>query len=401
MKKGILLIGIFILILFGFQQYKQYKTINNDKGISNNVKEDNNIDNSKDPEIKKAKITLVGDFLFEQPFYDSINAGDNKDNYFKNVKKYFLDDDLSIGNMEVVIGNDKLTPSGTGFNFCAPKYIGDLVNTLDLEVLATANNHAYDRGREGMISTLEYFKNNSDILTVGTYLNDEDLNTKRILKINGIKFGFLSYTYGTNQKVDKEYLKYIGLYRDPDTKIVTEEYKNKIKKDVENLRNDVDVLIVIMHWGIEFTHTPNKEQEEMANYLNNLGVDIIMGSHSHSMEPIKWIGDSNKTLVYYSMGNFVSADDDVSRAGEDFDNAYQIGLLSTLDVRKNKDKIEIDNVKTKAIINYYDKNMRNFMLIPYEMYTEDYEKSHYRYEYNFNREFIKNMYEKVIAEEFR
>ena len=97
-----------------------------------------------------------------------------------------------------------------------------------------------------------------------------------------------------------------------------------------------------MHWGNEFTFTPNNEQKEMAKFLNELGVDIIVGSHSHNIQPIEVIGEDHKTLVYYSLGNFVSSDDDIARTKEGietFDNAYQVGLLSTLNVIKENDNI--------------------------------------------------------------
>ncbi len=396
-----LLIGLGIGFLY---VTKNYDLKDNNVNENNPSKEDDkNKDNDTDDK-RSAKVTLVGDFLFEQPFYDSIDKGDDINNYFKNVKKYFLDDDLSIGNMEVVIGNDSLKPSGVGFNFCAPEYIGDLVNTLDIEVLSTANNHTFDRGVEGINSSVNYFKNKTNIMTVGTHLTtatDADLNKLNIKEVNGIKFGFFAYTYGTNQVVPKEYRKFVNLFKDPDTKTMTEEYKDKITKEITSLRNEVDVVVAIVHWGIEFTHSPNNEQKEMAEFLNNLGVDIILGSHSHSIEPIEWIGDTHKTLVYYSLGNFVSADDDVSRAGEDFDNAYQVGLLSTLNVTKENNKITIDDIKTEPIINYYDKDLRNFELIPFSEYNSTYEISHYRYQYNFNRNFIQNMYNQVISEEYR
>lgn len=402
MKKNTIYIIVLMILLIAGMIILNYSSTNdlNEKKDNNHYEEGK----SEKNEVKTAKLTLVGDFLFEQPFYDSITNGDDKNNYFKNVKSYFDNDDLSIGNMEVVIGNDDLKSSGTGFNFCAPEYIGDLVNTLDLEVLSTANNHTFDRNKEGIDSTINYFKNKTDIMTVGTHAinsSNEDLAKLNILEINGIKFGFLAYTYGTNIKVPTELRKYVGLFKDPDTGTMTNEYKEKITNEVNTLRKEVDVLVVIMHWGIEFTHTPNSEQKNMAELLNSLGVDIIMGSHSHSIEPIEWIGDKHKTLVYYSMGNFVSADDDVSRAGEDFDNAYQVGLLSTLNITKNNNDISISDVKTEPIINYYDKNLRNFELIPLKMYTSEFETTHYRYKYNFNKSFIQNMYNKVISKEFR
>ncbi len=394
-KKSIL---VFIIIVIGlillFNSF-------NDKEVKENNEPFNKVEENNDKKENKAKLTLVGDFLFEQPFYDAKDAGDDINNYFKNVKQYFKDDDLSIGNMEVVIGNDDLKVSGTGFNFCAPSYIGDLVNTLDLQVLSTTNNHTFDRGIEGIKSTLNYFKNNTNIMTVGTYESVEDREKDRILDINGIKFGFLAYSYGTNITIPKEYRNLVGLFKNPDSKTITDNEKDTIKKEVSNLRSEVDVLIVIMHWGIEFTYSPNQEQKDMAKMLNELGVDIIMGSHSHSIEPIERIGDEHKTLVYYSMGNFVSADDDISRTGEEFDNAYQVGLLSTLNVTKEENNITIDNIKTEPIINYYDNNLRNFELIPLSSYTEEKETSHYRYKYNFNRNFIEKMYKDVIPEDFR
>ena len=170
------------------------------------------------------------------------------------------------------------------------------------------------------------------------------------------------------------------------------------------LKDEVDVVIVLMHWGKEFTYEPNDEQKEMAKFLNNLGVDIIVGSHSHNIQPIEIIGDEHQTLVYYSLGNFLSADDDIARTkiGEEtFDNAYQIGMLSTLEVILDEDEIEIQNIDTDLIVNYFDINMQNFELIPYEQYSEKYEKSHLRYSKGLNRDFIDNMYRTVIDEKYR
>ena len=353
---------------------------------------------------KEVKLTLVGDLLFEQPFYNAVDKGYDKNIYFNRIKSYFQDDDLSIGNMEVVIGNDKIKPSGTGFNFCAPEYIGDLVNTLDFQVLSTANNHAYDRDFEGIKSSIDYFKNKTNIKTVGTNYNgiDEDL----IIEKNGIKFGIMAYTYGTNQKPSNEYRKYINYFRNIDTKTVTNENKENIKNKINSLKEKADVLIAIMHWGKEFQYTTTKEQRDMAKFLNEEGIDIILGSHSHCIEPIEELVSStnHKTLVYYSMGNFVSADDDISRTPkgqETFDNAYQVGLLSTLKVTKNKNTIEISDIKTTPIVNYFDKKMNNFELIPFSEYSEEYEKNHYRYSYGLTSKFITDMYETVIDKKYR
>lgn len=360
--------------------------------------------NTDENDKKIAKLTFVGDLLFEQPYYDAISNGEDKDKYFNRVKEYFINDDISIGNMEVVIGNDKLKPSGTGYNFCAPEYIGDLVNTLSFEVLSTANNHAYDRGIDGIYSTIDYFKNNTDILTIGTYKTKEDRESIKLLEVNDIKFGFLAYTYGTNQKISNENSYMIAYYKDPIKNKITEEYKNIIKEEVENAKKISDVVIVLMHWGNEFTFTPNKEQKEMAIFLNELGVDIIVGSHSHNIEPIEIIGDEHKTLVYYSLGNFLSSDDDIARTKEGvetFDNAYQFGLLSKIEIVKENEIVEFQNINTELIINYFDNNMRNFELVPYKEYNEKYETTHYRYSKGLTKDFITEIYNNIISKDYQ
>lgn len=393
----ILIISIFGLFIYNILSKKE--NITNNKNNNLNINIPNNVEKEEN-NIKTAKLTLVGDFLYEEPYYNAINSGEDINNYFSLVKDYFKNDDLSIGNMEVVITDGTLEVSGEGFSFCAPEYIGKQVVDLGMDVLSTANNHSNDRGLEGRIATKKYFEDNSNILTVGTYDEKRDI-TKNIKEINGIKFGFLSYTYGTNVKVSENLRYSLGLFKDPDTKEFNDEYKELIKKEVNTLKDKVDCLIVLVHWGNEFTYQKHEEQTSLATYLNSLGVDIIVGGHSHSIQPIEWIkGDKYDTLVYYSLGNFVSADDDISRAGETFDNAYQFGILSQLEIKKENNNIEINNITTEPIINYYDNGLKNFLLIPYSKYTTDYEITHYRYQHNFTKEFVKTTYENVIDKEF-
>lgn len=352
---------------------------------------------------KKVKITLVGDILFESPLYKDLEQrNSNGDDYFSRInERFFSKDDLTLANMEVPIGTETMKVSGDGFNFCAPPKMGELVARQSIEVLCTANNHTYDREEAGINSTLDFFKNNSNILTVGTYYDEEDRSKPRIVEKNGIKFGFLAYTYGTNIKVPENLREKVGLFNNPSDANDASIYREKMKEEITLLRPKVDVLIVFMHWGNEFTYTPNTQQKNLANFLNELDVDIVVGSHSHCMQPVEWINNNHSTLVYYSLGNFVSADDDISRTPsgqEEFDNAYQVGLLSTLEVSLN-DKVEIKNVDTSLVINYFDKDMKNFKLIPYDEYTVENEKSHYRYSYGMTKSWIEKIYKDTIKKD--
>lgn len=346
---------------------------------------------------REAKLTFVGDLLFEAPFFSAVGNGYDKDSYFSLVKKYFLDDDISIGNMEVVIGNDNMKISGDNYNFCAPSYIGKLVSEIDFQVLSTANNHTFDRGIDGINSTLDFF-DSTNIITVGTYRNNEDRSKFRIIEKNGIRFGFLAYTLSTNQIIPRQYRNLVGLYREPETRKVTDEYKKIISDETSALRQNVDVLVVMMHWGTEFSFAPNREQKEMADFLNKQGVDIIYGSHSHCVQPVEIIGDKHKTLVYYSLGNFASQDDDIARTPkgqETFDNAYQVGLLSQFTVKLSDNGIEFNDINNHLIVNHLNYDMKKFILVPFEQYDDFYEKTHNRYNLGFCKEFINGLYEVV------
>jgi poly-gamma-glutamate synthesis protein (capsule biosynthesis protein) len=157
-----------------------------------------------------------------------------------------------------------------------------------------------------------------------------------------------------------------------------------------------------MHWGTEFTFVPNNEQKELAKYLSDLGVNIVVGSHSHSIQPIEMIGN---TLVYYSLGNFVSADDDIARTPkgqETFDNAYQFGLLSKIKLELDNDNnITFKDIKAEPIINYFDSSMKNFELVPFSDYTTKYEQNHYRYSLGLTHDFINKTFNDVIEEKYR
>lgn len=113
------------------------------------------------------------------------------------------------------------------------------------------------------------------------------------------------------------------------------------KKDIEALRDKVDVLIVSMHWGIEYSHGVSPEQKAIAKYLSSLGVDIIIGTHPHVVEPIEYI---NNTLVIYSLGNFVS-----SQIG----NEKLTGLVAAVDITKTtidgKSVVKLSNTKADLV----------------------------------------------------
>ncbi len=351
------------------------------------------------PQKEETKNTVschfIGDLLYEKPYYDWIEDDSQDKGYYDLVRPYLQNDDLSIANLETPIGGKELNISGTGYSFNASREIGKQVASLDLEVVSTANNHANDRGNQGIDHTLDFLKE-KDILAVGTYYNQEDRNQGKYMTINGIKFGFVSYTYATNQIVSDQNQAKVALFNRPSDRKMTQDYKDLLTKEVTQTRENCDILIAMMHWGTEFTYEISKQQEDVSKLLSDLGVDIIIGNHPHCSQTMEWI--NNKTLCMYSLGNFVSADPIVDRTHQEFKNAYNVSMMVSLDIVKENHQFSIQNINYTPIINYYDQNLENFKLIPYDQYTSQYETTHYHYQNGLTKKWIEETYQQLIPQ---
>ena len=122
-----------------------------------------------------------------------------------------------------------------------------------------------------------------------------------------------------------------------------------------------------MHWGEENHFVPSNSQKKQAKYLASLGVDIIIGTHPHVIQPIEWIDD---TLVIYSLGNLITAQT------SDYDYGRLVGMMVTLDIQKKNKNIFINNVKCELTYNYYDEGRVNFLVIPFS-YIVNYDSGNY------------------------
>ncbi|MCR5223627.1 MAG: CapA family protein [Bacilli bacterium] len=406
--RRLFLLLILIGIIFGIYRVSNLFNNKEDNNTSNNTQINGKLD--KD-EIRKVNLSIVGDIMFEGMYLDAVNQGDNPDDYLSMVgDKYFKKDDISIGNLETTItDNDKLKVNGYGYEFCTPQ---SMINALDknsIDVLGTTNNHTTDRGIDGINNTIDYLKNNTNITSVGTYKSKEDRANLRVIEKNGVKVGFLAYALGMNdfgEFITEEESWRLGLYRKPPSyNAVSDELLNTMREEIRELKKKADVTVVIMHWGKEFQFQEREiDQVRLAKVLNEEHVDIVAGSHSHCYQPIKWYtsDDGYKTLVFYSLGNFTSADiNDVNtRAGYDYLMAYQIALLANIDIEIKDNKVNYKNIKTEPIINYFNTNKRDFKMIPLSEYNK-YESSHYLYNQGLTINYINNLYNRIIPEEFR
>ena len=189
-------------------------------------------------------------------------------------------------------------------SFNSPQEAGDAIYDAGFNIVSLATNHTLDRGEKAILNSREYWNSKKDVYAVGSYSSFEEKKEieSKIFEKNNIKYAILNYTYGTNGiqvPYGKEYL--VNLWSDGAN---YENYKETVLRDINNLRDKVDVLMVAMHFGREYTHIPTEMQRKTAKFLADNGVDIIIGTHPHVIEPIEWIDD---TIVFYSLGNFISS----------------------------------------------------------------------------------------------
>jgi len=320
---------------------------------------------------------MVGDALIHDDIYldAKTSIGYNFDKMLEFVKMKISNYDLAYYNQETILGGEEIGLSSyPAFN--SPYEVGDAMINAGFNLVSLATNHTLDRGGKAIINSRNYWNKQKNVLAVGSYISKEEKNEEKILTKNNISYTMLNYTYGTNGievPNKKEYLVNVWPItgNSPESDIIYQNYKQTVKNDISKIRNKVDVLIVAMHWGIEYQTFPNNYQKDIASFLASQGVDIIIGTHPHVIQPIEWIDD---TLVIYSLGNLISAHEVVN-----MDN--RIGLMSSINITKtisqnNEIKIELDNLNNELLYTYYTSDYKNFKVIPFSELTNNYLKDY-------------------------
>lgn len=248
----------------------------------------------------EAELVFVGDAMQHSAQLDAARSGKNTydySSYFASLPPCVAMADLAVVNLETPVSR----PPYSGYPcFNAPVEFANALKNAGFDLFLTANNHTLDRGANGLRNTIA----NLDSLGVrhlGTYADDRARETALplIVEVNNIKIGFLNYTYGTN-----------GI--NPTQGVVVDYIdRDRIKADVDSARAaGAETIAVCIHWGDEYVLLPNKSQQRTADFLEALGVDMIIGSHPHVIQPMelrpnRYYPEKNVFLVY-SLGNFVS-----------------------------------------------------------------------------------------------
>ena len=368
---------ICILLLFLLITPLSIKVYNNLNKTTTNTETKPPIKEESKEKVYELSLVMVGDALIHDKIY--LEAKNNNNYDFKPMLSLIKDEvsnyDLAYYNQETILGGTEIGLSSyPAFN--SPKEVGDAFIDAGFNLVSLATNHTLDRGEPAIINSRNYWNNQENVLAVGSYTSNDEKNKMNIKTKNNISYTMLNYTYGTNGiKVPqgKEYLVNIWPVTgtNPTIDISYQNYKETVKQDILELEDKVDILIVAMHWGVEYQLTPNDYQKDMAKYLESLGVDIIIGTHPHVIQPIEWIND---TLVIYSLGNFISAHEVIN-----MDN--RVGLMSSINITKtvlpnNDITIKLNNLNNELLYTYYTKDYKDIKVIPFSKLTENYLKDY-------------------------
>ncbi|MBQ6390689.1 MAG: CapA family protein [Eggerthellaceae bacterium] len=278
---------------------------------------------------------------------------------FQYVKPYIQAADLAYIDQETHVGGNDIGPEGYP-SFNTTDEMADAVVDTGFDFVASATNHSYDWGYFGALEHSLSVWEKKPVAFTGTAVTEEQYDRIATQERNGTVFALLNYTYGVNDYTESELPQYAVNFID----------KNRIRNDVERAREVADVVLVAMHWGTENLMEIDDTQKELAQFLADLDVDMVLGSHPHVIGPLKWVqnskGSGHQTLVAYSLGNFIADHD------EPYDKNVLEGMLSCDFVREEGSaNIQIENIKWTPLVFHSNADQTDFAVYPIDDYPDD------------------------------
>lgn len=311
-------------------------------------------------DVTTASVIAVGDNLYHQSLIDAGASEDGNWNYDKiytHITDAIKDADIRMIDQETVFTTDHDSVSSYP-SFATPTEVGDAIVKAGFNVVESANNHIDDFGEGFLTDTLNFWKTKyPDVTLLGIHDSQEDADTVKIREVNGIKIAFLDYTYGTNVGgiEGKDYM--IDMIR-----------KEKITTMIQKAKQQADCIIFVAHWGTEDETMPNEYEKQWAAYLMEQGVNVIIGGHPHVLQPYGRISDGkgNETVVFYSLGNFVSTQQKL----EEF-----LGGMAKFTIQKTvengKTSIQILTPTVEPLVMHYNSDAGEFGPYMLSDYTEE------------------------------
>lgn len=393
----IIIICILLIIFTGVIAFNYLKNKNDYKNLVETSKQEietekqeeqdssNNVqENQKEETDTTFTLTAIGDVMCHNTqymdAYDSDTGTYDFSYVFDNISSYTKTANICIGNLETSFaGEDRGYSNYPTFN--SPDSLADSLKSIGVDVLSTAGNHALDMGFSGLSRTIDVL-DKADISHLGTYKIQEDQDKVLIKYVKGVKIAFIDYTYGTN-----------GISVPSDKKFCINLIdKDLIKKHIETAKNqNADMIVACMHWGTEYQTKQNSEQEELADFLFQNGVNVIIGNHPHVIQPMEKRtvtledGSTRDGFVVYALGNFICDQNAVNTRDS---------IILNLKITKHTDgSITIDNYDYVPIYMYKDTSVSK-----HKMKILDINKTIYNYENNLDDSITEKIYNLMKTE---
>ena len=335
-------------------------------------------------------ICMVGDLLIHLPILNYAKTeGYNFDFIFENMEKYIKEYDIKIINEEVLIAGTNFSIKGYP-KFNSPLELADSVAKAGFNVILKSTNHVNDLGEEARLFDLNNWKKFPNIKVTGSYQNEEEAQKITYFEIKGIKIALLNYCYGSNRLLRNSYT-------------INKINYDKIKNDINKSKSEgADIIIVMPHWGKEYSLKTNKYQNKWSKIFFELGVDIVIGTHPHVIQPVEIIEDKDKNrkmYIFYSLGNFINSTSSRKK------NVFWrfLGGMAHIIIGKVNNKPVIKNIKFIPLITHINPENKKVTTFKVKDYSENMAKNNYvgiEYDKTFTYNNMIDVFKNTIDKDF-
>ncbi len=336
--------------------------------------------------VSKFNMLTAGDNLIHRGIMqEAQNRATGEENFsfdflYENIKEQVTASDYAVINQESIILHNRYLPgyqSGnpkanlnkyyrTDVSFVTPVDMVDALCRAGFDAFDMANNHELDMGAAGLQWSLDWLNQNASgkILWFGGFYDEEDRAQIRVIEVNGIRVALLAYTYGTNVSTEiaekEEGFRFLVPYIDDE----------KMVEELQQAKEVADFTVVFVHWGTEYSFEPDELQRHTAKVLAENGAGIIVGHHSHTLQPIEYIDDGKggKVLCAYSLGTLVST--------MEYSKNMLAGLFDFDLCKWDDGSVTVENPRLTPTVFYYDRNVQNNQLLYLKDLTPSLASSH-------------------------
>ncbi len=344
-------------------------------------------------EKETARLMFAGENIIYDKMYKEAEKDDGSYDFssmYGEVKDIISEADIAMINQATVL-SDEISPSSYP-KFCTPTALGDELVKIGFNVINHASKNAWDKGEDGLEDTISYWKTKSDVLLTGVYSDEADLSEVKIKEANGIKFAFVSFTCEMNASGYSSESGVQIITLDESGKSQVDAYNN-LKHMIKDAKEKADVVVVAVNFAGNEEKEPTSEQINCINYAVSFGADVVVGTGTHSVQPleVRDNGDGTKAVIANSLGNFMSSQTDKEN---------MLGAIADVVYSKDADgNVKLESAKLIPTVTMYEKGYTNYKVVPFSLLSDTDELNHAVS--GFTYDFASEYFDEVISEELR